>query len=728
MLNGSGITVEVDTLFRDQGFRAAAKGAKTVGDAADIAAKQLRDMDAKLEAADTKARKLAQAEEQAAERARRLAQDLALAKRQLSESGDESGKLSRRIERLATDHRFAAVATEEYRRAANKAADVAREQARAYDRVADNARQAARAVAMLGAAATFSPDGKGGFLAGAGQGAGMLARLGSSAAGGLTSLGEGATGLIGGSGPAGAIAAGVAVPAALAAGTFVGAAAGGGALAGAGLGAAGAGLAGAWMGDPGKYGAQWNAMIDKVQKRWIDSSKAFTKELDSDLKIVGHTLEALPIERVLAVTHGLSTPIVAGLGAGTINATSGLAAALDKVKPIVDQVGPELAELGHKVGDAFRMISEGSEGGGHALEDFITVAGKAVQIAGLMVLGFEKAYEGIRDFATGVDSSIRNSGTLGVMYEGLKSSLFGVGETAIVTGQKLSGTGDSSSRFASSLMDGVRAGAAATDQAKALNDSLTDLHKTMLASADANLAVAQGWLDLNEGLKEGAKTLDLTKQAGIDNQKVILSQMELIERQREQAVSAAGDSAEAIDAANRKYAEQVERIRQAAYAAGFDKQKVDELITSLDAVPPDTKGKVSIDGLKPALDQGISLGNALNRIDGQTYVADVIVRYGTQGQSRNVPLRTGGIRGAAIGGIQDGLTRVGEDGEELVRMPTGAMVYSTPTSRQLNAQFGRQQQPLMVELRVTGSGELYELLHKAQRAGQLQIFNSAIVG
>lgn len=70
---------------------------------------------------------------------------------------------------------------------------------------------------------------------------------------------------------------------------------------------------------------------------------------------------------------------------------------------------------------------------------------------------------------------------------------------------------------------------------------------------------------------------------------------------------------------------------------------------------------------------------------------DVYVRthfVGGPGQSRGGEFRTGGIKGAATGGVREGLTMVGEEGRELVRLPQGAMVYPNANTSQLMAQGG----------------------------------------
>lgn len=718
---GNSVTVVVDAVDRTgSAMASAAKGEKTVGDAAAAAAKQLSQMDAKLADADAKARRLAAAAELSAIKTNDMTEKLAGLKRQLAESGDESGELGRKITRLSAETRVASLATDDYRRAAGRAANEAREQARAYDRVASEAAAAARAVTLFGAASRLG-GGKGGagggFLGGLGDmGSGLLKGglgTGSSAIGGV--LG---TPILGPAVLAGAAAA--AIPA----GAFLGGAAGGGILGGAGLAAAGGGLAGAWMDDPDKFDQMWSHSIDNVRTRWLNSSRAFGDELTGALKVADVTLKNLPVERVLGLSQSLVAPLAEGAGQGVTNLAAGLADGLEKVQPIVDNVGPKLASLGNAAGDAFRMISEGSEGGAQALGDFVTAAGYAIKATGLLILGLEKSYENIRSFGVGIRDAVRQS-DFGPAAEGITSMLFDIRDSTMSATRSLGFAEGASRDTAFAWGEMAEAGAAAAMETLSLNDALTATRNTMLSMADANIAVAQGWIDLKDELADGAKTLDLNTQAGIDNQRAIVGQIELLERQRQQAIETGGGTVDAVNAANAAYDAQIEKLRQDAYAAGYNKQKVDELIASLGNVPKDTTANVRVPGLQESLRAGESLRQRLDAIDGRVAEAYVYVNYRSRGQSLNAALRTGGIKGAATGGPQNGLTEVGEEGPELVRLPTGSMVYPKANRNQMMAGGGPQR--VLVELHLSGDGMAYELLHEAQRDGRFQILASAIV-
>jgi len=711
------VTVQAD--LKGDGFAQAAKGAKTVGEAADAAGKQLKDMDGKLVAANERAIKLAQAEERAAEKTRRMTEQLIGLRAELASNGDESGKLAKRIDRLATDTRFAAEATENYRRAANRAASEAREQARAYDRVADNARQAARAVALLGAAASLSPNGKGGAASG------FLGGLGSLSEGflkqGFGGAGSALEGTLGTPvvGPA-LLAAGAA--AAVPAASFLGGAAGGavglgGAAAGAGL-----GLAGAWESDPAKFSSMWNSSIDKVEKRWISSSRAFGDELTGALKTADQTLERLPVEKVLALSQSFVAPLATGAGQGIAGAANGFADALEHAEVIVDKIGPKIGNFGHDVGDAFRIISQGSEGGADALGDLVDGIGYAVKATAVLILGFENAYESIRNFVVEANTAITTMPGLGPAASAAESWLFRIGDTATVAGHALKDAGGTAHDTAYDWGEMGRAAAEAAIDAGNLNKALTDLRATQLAAADATLAIAQGWLDLGDSLKEGKKSLDSTSQAGIDHQKAILGQVELLERQREETIKN-GDQTEATAAqANAAYDAGIEHIRAVARAAGYTDEQINQLLASYGALPPTVTTNIQTPGLDSALSKGISLGNALNRIDGQTYAAQVVVHYRTEGQSLNAPLRTGGIGHAAAGGGQSGLTEVGEEGRELVRLPQGTMVYPHANANQMSMQAAaRSGGGSGIELRITGNGPSYDWINQGLQNGDIQV-------
>lgn len=128
-----------------------------------------------------------------------------------------------------------------------------------------------------------------------------------------------------------------------------------------------------------------------------------------------------------------------------------------------------------------------------------------------------------------------------------------------------------------------------------------------------------------------------------------------------------------------------------------------------------------------------SVNAALDRIDPSK---DIYIRthfVGGQGQSRGGEYRTGGIIGgmsaAATGGIRQGLVKVGEGGEEFVRLPTGSMVYPNANTNQMQAMSnnsGGGTQRVLVDFAGNLDSAMAQWFMEAQRTGAVQIYATSI--
>ena len=78
---------------------------------------------------------------------------------------------------------------------------------------------------------------------------------------------------------------------------------------------------------------------------------------------------------------------------------------------------------------------------------------------------------------------------------------------------------------------------------------------------------------------------------------------------------------------------------------------------------------------------------ALAAIDGSSATTYIYTSYVSPAGGKK-PLASGGITGAAWGGVQSGLTMVGEHGAELVKLPPGSYVNSNPDTQRIMSQGG----------------------------------------
>lgn len=115
------------------------------------------------------------------------------------------------------------------------------------------------------------------------------------------------------------------------------------------------------------------------------------------------------------------------------------------------------------------------------------------------------------------------------------------------------------------------------------------------------------------------------------------------------------------------------------------------------------------------------IGSALSGLPGMGLISGALSIAGKLG------LATGGIVGAAAGGIHGGFRLVGEQGPELVKLPTGSTVYSAQqTPGMLGGAMGGGQVQVVLEFAGGGEGvltsALLELLRKQirQQGGNVQ--------
>lgn len=625
--------------------------------------------------------------------------------KQVEQQYTELDKVARLKKRMQRDEEDAA------KKAAAAAKDFAKEAAAAAKARKKQDDEAHRS--FLARRSTLSK-----FL-GIGSDAAHLAASGGSVLGaGASALGS-ASSAAGPYGTAAALAAGavVGVPAA----TFIGGAAGG-AL---GLGAAGAGvglgLAGAWMGDPAKYGAMWDKTINGLQKRWIDSSRQFGGPLEDSLKVVDRVIRDLPVERIADISKDFTGPLVQGLGGFVTNAADGFADLLASAQPIVDVVGPELANLGGDIGDSLRAVGLGAEGGAVALGDAINALGYAVKAGGVLIMGFENTYKSARDFEKRNFEFIETVPVVGSAVDGLKTKLFDLAGTTKFTGKALHDTGKESEVTSDSFAGLAVEAAKASAEAGTLTDSLTAMRSAGLTSANANIALTAGWSELKKELAEGAKVLDINTEAGRQNQLAIIDQIEKAEAARQAQIRLTGD----VAAADAVYAQNIEQIKKMAYAAGFNKDQVDALIRSLGGIPENTSGAVKINGLPAAIEGTGALARLLRSVEGN-YFANIKVT--STGPLSNLL----GMSRRATGGTQTSASPmlVGEKGPEIVWGDRGQFVSTAQQTRQLIAQAQKAatgpavagQSAAGATLRVVGAGPFAQLLQLMVDRGEIQLF------
>lgn len=494
---------------------------------------------------------------------------------------------------------------------------------------------------------------------------------------------------------------------------FLGAAIGGAALAAAGGGAAAAAVAAAYQRDSVAITGAIDKQTDTFLNKW---SIAGSKALDPTLKaidLIGDGINRIDIDKIVGKGSEYLEDLARGVGSAITYVGTGIADFIDDAKPAVEVLAQQIPEMGRAVKEAFNLIGGGAEGGAKALRDlFLLLDAGILTIAGF-VRGAEEIYGALSDAGDGIQEfMVKYHPFAGAMND----FVGGQGESfARTLGDMGHGARHSSEDFEelSSQMYNT------ADAADELDQKFRDLFDVMMTQDEANLRVKEGWIKLNKELRDGKRTLDESTQAGVDNVGGILDQIKALDGKREADIAAGNGTKEATETANRAYAGQVESLRLLLIQLGFNRQAVDDLIAKYSEIPAEINTNVN------------------------TYYNDYYSRQGAGGSAfdagdrlarRGIDKRSGGVIGAAAyGGVHSGLTKVGEEGWEFARLPTGTMMYPHANSVQMEsmaANAGGAGASVNVALVSSGGGDaLVEILNTLiqRRRLRLKVVNGQVV-
>lgn len=507
-----------------------------------------------------------------------------------------------------------------------------------------------------------------------------------------------------------------AAPAAVGALIGTGAIIGGAVNAGAGLGVAGAGVAGA-AAQSKKVQDEWAKALSEVKKQYLDATTQYEGPAIAAIQRVSGAIKTdVNLKQIFTNAVQFVEPVADSIAKAVVSIGHGFESLTANAMPAVVALSNGIEDLGDATGDAFKSIGDGSEGGAQALGDFIGVAADLIRLTGAWIGFFEDSYKAINDTIKGMREL---NPLFDLMATGV-DKLSGKGEIV----SQLSGELDHSAaaaRGAYGDFEDLSAGMYNTaDAADELDQRFRSLFDVMMTQDEANLRVKEGFLKLKEELLDGKKTLDQNTEAGQRNVGAIFDQIKALDEKREADIAAGNGTKEATETANRAYAGQVESLRLLLIQMGFNRAMVDDLIAKYSEIPAEINTNIN------------------------TYHNDYYARQGAGGTAfdagdrlarRGIDKRTGGIIGAfsmaAAGGIHGGLTKVGEEGWEFARLPTGTMMYPHANSVQMEAQAGQAGgASISVALVSSGSGDpLVEVINNLIRTGRmkLKVVNSRVV-
>lgn len=317
-------------------------------------------------------------------------------------------------------------------------------------------------------------------------------------------------------------------------------------------------------------------------------------------------------------------PLVEGATRLAEKALPGIVHAMEAAAPLFRALADEGDEFGAAVGSFFDSMADGGPGAIAALKTILHLVEGGLVLFGEWVEWGSKVYAGL------------------YLISGMQF-FDNMAEGGRAFGQVLEQT--------SGLAQDT------TVQVQGLGVAMDELFDRFMDSDTATLRLHQEWTKLNEELREGTHTLNLNTKAGQENVAEVLRFLDVARAKYDADVREHGASQQATD----NYNAQVTALRKLLVQQGYNREDIDKLVDKYFEVPGNVNTDITLNGAAEAasaLSQLASVASQVPRVIGMTVVSQ-------------------GIGRRASGGVSGGWTVLNEHRSEVVRLPSGAMVYPT---------------------------------------------------
>jgi len=314
---------------------------------------------------------------------------------------------------------------------------------------------------------------------------------------------------------------------------------------------------------------------DDVQNAFFGDHEAFVEPIRQSLASLARDFRDLHLSDSFAKVAPLVQTIAEGIGNFAKNIMPGLNNALDRAGPFARAAADGFADLGKAVGYFLDRVTQ-SKGSLEGLKTlFAFLSGTVVGIADLIYhagQAFDWFIRQQEKFFHGLAVAAEDVGLHDVSdrFDRIATAMHRLQEESPATSHSIDGLGNS-------FNDVADATKRFNDQAAIAIGLEDDLINKNLSLDDAILALAQGWLDLNDQLVKGKGNWDDNTAAGIKNQQLLNEQIKKIDAVRQAEIAKSDGSVAAINAINAEYDKQLAKLLKVAAAAGDSKAQLEAL-------------------------------------------------------------------------------------------------------------------------------------------------------
>ncbi len=388
-----------------------------------------------------------------------------------------------------------------------------------------------------------------------------------------------------------------------------------------------------------------------VSASFFASGGSFVEPIKASILILEKDFDQLHLEKTFAIAAPYVTEFAQGIGGIATNLMPGFNKALRDGKPAIDLLAQDLPEIGTTLGDLLIKLAD-SKGALEGVNGLFGLMTGLVEGTGSALAWLGDRYHDINVGAAGLSGWLEKIDNLLGDSQGAAAArddadAFGAMSRGAVQGAISFNTLSGAEKYNEAMT--LKLNAATYDaarQIKNMDDALRNLFNTENSLADTHLAVAQGFLDLQKNLVKGKQNWTDNTQAGVDNQKMLQSQIELIQRARDAQVAAAAGNKAAIDTANASYETQLQKILAIGKAAGLSQAQLNKLSGEYDVnvivntVAGVQKGVAAIGAL---VQQALTAVGLKHKAAGGPVMAGSPYMVGENGPELYVPSQNGTI-------------------------------------------------------------------------------------
>lgn len=371
----------------------------------------------------------------------------------------------------------------------------------------------------------------------------------------------------------------------------------------------------------------------------------------------------------------------------------GFSRAVDAAKPAIRVIANELPRIGHAFSVALEEISDSSDGGVTALAHLIRVTEKLIITGGEAVAMAEDMYEGLNQVQYMVASTARDfyqfTSIVAPPARLLASMWGGLADDSAAAIAAMGRARDATDEWSGAMNGFADDTSDATTELREFSDAIDEAFGRQMAQDEALVRYREGLAKVKDELREGAKTLSVNSQEGLENRRALLSQLEAIEQLRVATVRNTNDT----DAANNAYMAQVNALRAMAEKAGFSKTELDKLFGPYAGKIFATALDIQLNGV----DQAIARLRELTKYMGDANIALSTLRHDdSRMPAISAEVRANTREGRAMGGsVRSGVTyRATEQGYELLLLGGNGHVFSNRETKAALAGGGMSEERL----------------------------------